>query len=294
MFNNRHTMPGSFCLIFLAVFSMLIGFGCESPFPPETLVQRLRILAVRADPPEVDLSGQVQLNALVADPTGAGRDLQCSFAVCVGQLSEMASDLDCPGKDSFPLTTDGTSAHLSLPELVQWFSQQGLVLPGTSADVTDFPLLIGVRVEAGSESARSLKRLKVRLQETGEFNRNPEIVGLQFGNSDMGGDAPVKVAGNSKVSLLPLVGADSQQSYQRPGEDTQRQEDLLFSWFSMAGEFSDQRTILTMDAQGVRLDADVWTAPIASSLVTLWVVVRDGRYGENWIERQVEVSLPQP
>jgi len=271
----------------VAAIALALAAGCGSPFPPDSLVERLRVLAVQADPPEVGLEGSVALSALVADPGGGGRPLVFTWALCFVELTYSAQDLPCPGPDSYPIAGAGATAALSLPEVLSWLQARGL--PGDlpiPEDLTELPLLLGLRVEAGTEAVRAIKRLTLRLAGTEEANANPrwvEVVPL--------GDAPgwdgLTLPAGASLKLRPEIDPASRQRYRRPGESLERTEEFLFSWFTTAGEFEDTRTILAEDSPG--LDLNTWTAPEEPGPVTFWVVARDGRNGISWLQRSLEV-----
>lgn len=67
--------------------SMLFGVplafvACGSDLTPRTAVTDLRILAIKADPPEVMPGESSSISALVADPTGEGRTLEWILVLC--------------------------------------------------------------------------------------------------------------------------------------------------------------------------------------------------------------------
>ena len=67
-------------------------------------------------------------------------------------------------------------------------------------------------------------------------------------------------------------------------------EKLGHSFFATAGSINSLRSTDTT-ATGEPADIFVdWTAPATAGRVRLWVVVRDGRGGTGWLERQVSVS----
>jgi hypothetical protein len=265
--------------------------GCDRPFPPRTLVERLRILGIKADPPETDPAGTVQLSALVTDPKGEGREIQYHFAACAVNVDYLASDILCPGVDGLDLPSDGPNATLSLPTLIAWLLDRGVPLEAATGQTqTDtLPLLVGLSVQAQEETTRAVKRITVRLRGDAERNRNPTLLGLSLDGQQMTElSSPVPVG--SRVKLRPLLAADSRQIYRRPDEDFDRVEDHLFSWFSTAGEFADPRTILDVDPQGRPLEEDEFTVPDGPGLIQLWLVVRDGRFGEDWLTQLIDVT----
>lgn len=279
---------------FLPALLLLLSFGCgENPFPPQTLVERLRILGVRAEPPEVDPLATIELSALVADPQGQGRELQFTWAVCLIMLGSEAMDIDCPGPDSYPLEGQGPLSELHIPDLVAWLAEQGFPLDQIE-QVPDeqipaeMPLYVGLSVTAGNEQTRAVKRIQVRLSGEEELNQNPSLTGVSLDEEPVGEEV-LQLSASTKYTLAPLADEATRQTYRRANEDQDRLEDFLFTWYSTAGEFSDRRTILDVDTHGNRLDENEWSLPDELGPATLWVVVRDGRFGTDWISRQFEI-----
>ncbi len=263
----------------------ILAAGCDEPFPPETLVDRLRILAVKVEPPEVDVYETVDLSALVADPNGGGRALAFIWAVCMFEFTDAASDIPCPGPDSYAIPGDGPEATLSMPGLIAWLAEQGfdLDLGEGQVPVDDIPMLIGLQVDADDESLRAVKRIKVRLQGDEPPNTNPVLAGLELEDETIGDD-PRTLEVGAKYTLEPLVAEGSRDLFLPEGEEDERLEDHLFSWFATTGDFSDQRTILDVDSHGNPLQDNEWKLGDEYGDHTLWLVVRDGRYGVDWLE----------
>jgi hypothetical protein len=278
-----------------AVF-VLVAAGCGGEFAHITLVERLRILGIRAEPPETDILGEVELSALVADPHGAGRELHCTWAVCLFELGSVATDLSCPGPGSYTLSGDCSAAALRMTDLAAWLAEQGFPVDQFDPDnppMEELPLIVGLQVQTGAETTRGFKRIGVRLAATGEEpDRNPGLLGVIVGGKrwEAGADPPEIVAGQ-KILVVPEADESTRQIYLREEDDVERLEDFLFSWFCTSGEFLHRRTLLEVDSHGTRLDINTWKLPQAVPRPenTLWLVVRDGRYGIDWLEVPVTI-----
>src|SRR4051812_11454289 len=68
-------------LFALGFFALLAG-GCDKALPDRALVTSLRVLGVRAEPPEAAPGMTIHLDALIADPGGDGRSLKRAWAIC--------------------------------------------------------------------------------------------------------------------------------------------------------------------------------------------------------------------
>jgi hypothetical protein len=283
---------------FLALLALLlVVIGCGNPFPPRTLVERLRVLGIRADPADADLQSTVTFKALVADPTGKGRTLSTTWAVCAPGIDYGTFATDCPSATSYPLLpgdplpsgelTGETTAKLVMPDLMAWVKQQGYTIDTSITQVVD--IWIGFVVSASGEEVHALKRLPVHIfpatsvPDESTYNHNPTME--DFEGLNLGVTIPLKL-GDSKT-YKPKVNQDSFETFTPEGETASRREDLVFIWFSTYGEFDYARTILAADNQNANLDQNVWSIPksLASDQSPdgfLWVVVRDGRFGTDW------------
>lgn len=268
--------------------------GCQPSFGPQTLVERLRILAIRARPPEIGLADrQVQLEALVADAGGRARHLDCTWAVCLVEIGWAAGAIDCPGGDSLVFSHDCDGASLDVAELLEWLAERGFdeqaleqLPPGVGEDMV--PLYVGLEVVQDQAVERGIKRLRLNLEQD-EPNENPVLLGVEVLEGPDDGGLPL----GSQLRLRPRVDEDSRQTFPDPEDGQPRREDFLFSWFSTSGEFSERRTILDVDSRGRPLDENTWTLTPEYSVpgpAWLWVVVRDGRWGCDWVEVNFQVE----
>jgi hypothetical protein len=271
--------------------------GCGGQFAHITLVERLRILGIRAEPPEIDVFGEVELSTLIADPHGEGRPLECTWAVCLFELGSVATDIPCPGPGSFYLSGDCDSATLRMTDLAAWLAEQGFPVdqfdPDNPPPVEDLPLIVGLEVRAGDESTKGFKRIGVRLTDKPEeFNQNPVLLGVGVGGTHWEpGDDPPEISAGQKLLVVPEADAHTRQYYVREEDGEELLEDFLFSWFCTSGEFLYRRTLLGTDSHGERLDINTWKLPpdVRSPEHTLWLVIRDGRYGTDWLEVPVSI-----
>jgi hypothetical protein len=148
-------------------------------------------------------------------------------------------------------------------------------------------------------------------------NINPRLAGLILRSSGTGGDIPdftmpqtkdglLAAVGGNAVSwpedLVPVVSPGSKlllvpdfdpadRQVIGPSQDPKAtkpdQESLLFSWFQTEGSVELERTY---DERPINRFTVPYLEGKASKLVDLWVVVRDGRNGTEWVRRQLEVK----
>lgn len=117
-----------------------------------------------------------------------------------------------------------------------------------------------------------------------------EVLGAFGGNAVAWPEDVVPVVSpGTKLLMMPLYDPADRQVIgpsQDPKATKPDQESLLFSWFQTEGAVELERTY-------DELPINRFTAPSLGSstnkLVDVWVVVRDGRNGTDWVRRRLEV-----
>lgn len=261
-----------------AALLLLLCAACPSGLEEQSHISKLRVLGVHADPVELLLTPDAglpatTLSAIAASPDGGAPTVK--FALCTQISSAPDPSLDCPGDAGIDLpAVDALSARLDLsdPRIVAFAA--GARLDGGSFDAGGLaaalddgvPLLIGF--SAGDE-LRGFDTLTLRTGAHGPADVNPQLLDLL-----LQGDP----AAGAKVRLQPVTGAKDDPSKR-----------YLFSFFATAGSIS---TLHSTDTTSTGESAPTWvdwTAPATPQQVQLWVVLRDGRGGIDWLTRVVQV-----
>ncbi len=196
--------------------------------------------------------------------------------------------LDCPGDAGIGLPDAGPlSAELDLsdPNILAFaaaaqidggaFDAGGLVVTLDNG----VPLLVGFTARSvtslpGAPAAElsGFETITLRTAAKGSADVNPELTDLEIGDGGA-------IALSQVVRLQPLTALKDDPA-KRYG----------FSFFATAGSMSSLRsTDTTASGQEAPTWVD-WTSPATAQNVRLWVVVRDGRGGTDWLERDVQVQ----
>jgi hypothetical protein len=251
----------------------LLLAACAGDLPPPERIADLRILAIRAEPPEGTVGTTVALDALVVTPDPATPVAQTWWACVAAGGTQEGPDAcalsspptvacgDEPEAAACSLGT-GTAASYRLPQQALVGRAPGeagqvfivlLVAETATTSVSDCAgALIGATVPEGCRVAA--KRISVFATEPASPNTNPTLSDLT-------------IAGSQVSVTVPATAADATPD----GPET-----LFLSWFVTAGDLSDFRT----DAVGAGL-MNSWTPPDTPGQV--FIIVRDGRGGENWV-----------
>lgn len=263
---------------------LLLLAACPAGLEEQSHVSKLRVLGVRADPPELILQPDAglpatTLTALAVTPDGAAQWMQ--FALCTQLSSAPDPSLPCPGQAGIELPDAGSLAarlDLSDPRIREFAAatqlDAGLFNAGGIAAALDqgVPLLVGFAAGAGLQQLEGFETLTLRSPLRGAADTNPEMVDLQIGD---GGT----VRAGETVRLQPITA---------PKDDATKK--YVFSFFATAGSISSLHSTDTTATGGAANTWITWTAPGAPGTgVRLWVVVRDGRGGTGWLTREVQV-----
>ena len=69
------------------VFGALWMAACMEEMDPISLVNKFRVMAVQADPPEIRPGEGTTHRVLLSDPEGGGREIQVAWFTCLGRLT---------------------------------------------------------------------------------------------------------------------------------------------------------------------------------------------------------------
>jgi hypothetical protein len=266
------------------IFAALLG-GCPSNLEEQSHVSKLRVLAVRADPPELVLSADGGLppaifTALAVDPSDAGIAVQ--FALCREITGAPSPTLPCPGDEGIELPPTGPfSARLDLYDPAVAAFAASAQLDGGPYDggsgleqtlAEGVPLLIGFTARTASERLDGFANLTLRSDARGPADVNPEVSDLLIGDG-----GPISTRQVVRLQPLTPAKADPSKAY-------------TFSFFATEGSISSLRSTDTTATGQTAPTWVEWTAPAQPSpAVRFWVVLRDGRGGTAWHEQIVEV-----
>lgn len=273
----------------------LVPGACTGDLPSVNKVDKLRILAVRAEPPDLALDETTRLEALVADPKGGGRPVDVVWAVCdPRQLIDSVTE-DCRPGTEVPLAPgpDGTVALAPL-DLLAAFPADGGVPAGSpdgGAGGGRLPLPVVVRASAGGERVVALKRVVVSA--AGPRNRNPRLLALVAGGVPWFADQPPTVRREGKLRLRAVEAPRDFEVFDKDQPDAgvpAEPEQHSVAWYTSAGKLDHNSTASGVVDAGVVYEDVEFTAPGEPGIVQIWAVLLDGRGGVHWERRTIVVE----
>lgn len=249
---------------------LVVAAACQPSFDNAHELDGLRVLAVRADPPEVGVGDVVSLEALVASPNGGPVDVrlwQCPARGGMGQGCERFED----SVDLGP----GPTASFVVPDA--W----GDILDGTGG--LPVHLVVTATAEHDGEISRAIKRVVV--SEQGVGNQNPVLEALLVDEEEEEVRPLVLETGGSLL-LRPVIGEGSVQTYERVRLDGMRVADtetLFVSYYYGCGSAANL-------VSGGPDDLPArWRAPSKPDQCTVYAILRDDRGGVDFRAREITV-----
>lgn len=256
------------CLGLLAATALLSG--CDMNLTERALVDQLRVLGVKAEPPEATPGSEVALSALVADPFGGGRPVTHTWGVCTPTPYVGVASCGDEG-NTLPLGT-GTAQTLTLATTLL----DGLDLESAEQGIDLFVVLaVNVPETVSEPAATELAYKRVRVSTSLEPNHNPASATLLADGS------ATLIANGERVTLQATVSEDSVETFLNPLGELEPEE-LKFSWFSTGGEW--ERALSFGDAI-TGASENEWTPP-EENPADVWIVIRDTRGGIDWFTRR--------
>lgn len=277
--------------------AILFAAGCTSEFDPASFVDKLRLLAVKAEPPDVAPGFATMLSATTANPGGSAPTI--TWDACLlppPPATGEAVNQDCialpEGDPSLVPFGQGDSVAATMPML----SPSMIGLPDQT---NGFYLPVRVKLDTGGSSLVAFFRLRIFLGAltANPPNHNPSLTGIftvpvadagAAEESPLDPTTPATVHENYQLNLRALVTGDSQEAYKvydgdprtTPPRDVT--ETVRISWFTTAGRFTNDVTGVDKPDTTLILDKHL---PPSGSVIDLWAVARDERGGSDVLHR---------
>ncbi len=283
------------------------GLGLAQSFQ----IDRLRVLAIAADPAEPEPGDTVTFTSLVVDPVAT-----------VGITTWLACNVDSGygcSVDPTLINSLGDAANMTPDQLAALYAElqaAGLIgvqpffeptwtvpadyldgltddqkIEGSEAIVTvtaiqDVPGDTGTLDTASGDIEIAYKRVPVSLATTP--NHNPQVLGLTVDGVAVTPGAVLKLSRGQTYAISCDLSAASIEDYtfvDDAGLAETRTEQPYFTWYLQEGSFDQSNTLWPYTTVQ-------YTAPDSPTMneQSLWCVVRDRRGGMAWVEQKLELG----
>lgn len=301
-------------LFAVPVLCLLLG-GCFEPFDPPSQIKDLRILSIRAEPPEALPGETVRVDALIADPSGIVTPPTLIWLLCFPDPFG-GVDACATGVGASPVAFGVKELEVTIPEDIPLRPEgdpnaSGTVLVTlvacTSPDPTrclecDEETGVCTFGSEGVEAEVALKRIIVSKRPEEARNHNPRIeeVAVALPGSDTfipvppeGLPEPLEACDGFTVRVR--APEESQEVYEeiQLGELVTVTEFLVTSFFTTTGAVSANR-IFNGAGEGVEPGvADVEFLPAPEdplAPIQMFFVLRDDRGGADFVSRTLSLA----
>jgi hypothetical protein len=267
---------------------LLAASACEPDGEaPRTLVTGPRVLAIKAQPPQVPPGASTTVTILVAGTQGQAATVawsRCLLAPLPGQASNPDCVTNAQASYIEPIG-EGTTITTMMPADI---TADALGQPDASGGVY---LTLVARVTVGAESLAAVYRL--RLSTGSDDNQNPTLTGVTASDGSatesLDEATPRPVRQGDKLTLNAVLAPGSEDTYIAPmvGDlGGQVRETERTSWFSSAGEFDDDRTEI---GQRTVLSLDQFL-PAPGTIIDLYAVAHEERGGVDFVHRTLRLE----
>lgn len=303
----------------VAVASAL-GLGCVGSQDDASQLHDLRMIAASFEPPEIMAAkcpdfanldesaatlltpylAPIEMEWLIVDPAGDGREIDYDIRVCANQ-----NDLRCTNQGDFKVLESGkttagilrSSHSIGSTLLVDGDFSSALLLEVINQD--QYKGLGGIRVpvvlhlKVGSEEIYAMKLMvySCRLFADMKANVTPHLRSFTVrGEPWPEGEVKTIRVDDGPIDIEAEDVSDLQESYVVPSiklEPINLTESWKIAWHTALGRMTPVETGGTDFIGNIGLQKTEWRpGPNAvEGDVDFWMVVRDGRGGESWVGR---------
>jgi len=283
----------------LCVLLAALGAACTPDFDPIWLVKDLRVLALRADPPEVLVPQGVttfplvRITGLVADPRAPEALVDWTLLACTAEeINCEAAQLSLTVVDKKQTRLDQIETEFTLGAALYRAARDADLLKGFGG----VPVMVELQVHRGESADRAIKRVvygnPVPAEKTP--NSNPSLDSVAADGKPVA--EPWVVSAGQQVKILPQSPPSDKESYlvaTYTGGQRQLTEYLDYAFFVSGGQLTNAATggepnPFVTDKRVDDLSTE-WTPGADAARATLWVVVRDDRGGAGWVALTAQV-----
>ncbi len=307
-------------LIWPIIFVLTL-WGCNEPMAAISEIDKFRVMAIQADPPEIRPGESTTLRVLYADPHGKGRPITFLWLTCLGELKpsdDLSEGCDLvgfqpgsseSGGDSYTVAPLPDDILTDLPEGKTYGMATTLLSAcaggetPTEEDIAGLDGLENVEVLCkGGEHVLAFKTFRISNADDENRNTNPRIKKIEFNNKPLTESVDIETDVGffqCKTMSKCFDGAKIEATMTKDSFETYEQTQLekvtvmdeapYISWFVDGGDFNKNRS-RTAEPPGPFKTK--WSPPLDGGRFTLWVVAHDLRGGTSWKRYIIRAETP--
>lgn len=287
-------------LLFLSFLS-----GCSVLEMAQTWqLDRLRILAAQAEPPEAQPGETVVLKSLTFIPEEQSIESVIWFGCLPTDATSFGCTLDPELMESFDDQPEDPEEQLVLFEQLQEAGFLGVepdfpptwTIPENALDgleeedkiegASAFINITAIPSDSQSQEDIELAYRRMPVSLNPQPNQNPELTHFLINDIEYAEDEIFQAKAGESYNIDIILSDDSVEDYpyiNLSGVEEIRTEEPYFTWYAEGGEFFQYFSLHPFSEVE-------WTAPAESHLGKIIVVARDRRGGMSWSWLQVEVT----
>ena len=306
-------MTSRIAVLPVATLLAMLLTGCDS-FDPASVVQSLRVLGIKAEPPEIPSGAHSTLTPLVVDlgPVYDAGTIDYEWALCT-KIPAVGVDVDPDCFDSddpaimTPLPTlAGGSTVVTMPE-------RTLAQLGSPDSTGGFYVPFRLRVHAGNAEVVAFERLRWQAGFVPP-NNNPTLSSISYVPTGTDGDLPdmgqavdltalpddamppIELPRGGKLRFRATDAPGSGEAYTTFTGDPRNlmtinvTELVRFFWYTSAGKVNNEITGEARPDTVLDTTAFMDTLATRDGMVDVWLVAREERGGTDFIHRRIHVK----
>lgn len=327
---KQMTRPTPRGAIFFTLALCTLGFtiSCGSDFTPVTRLEKLRVMALRAEPPRINPDESTQLSALLFTPTpetiayswswcpfttSATQNYAC--AIQEGEFQTLVNEV-LPEEDRFtvPSYALGTTpsvefTHSMTPHALSALCEAMLAgelpkfarLPDCS---TSFPITIKLVAKTQDDEVIAIKTVDLKYETSAPDNANPLLGEVYATASDneaevraIPADNELSMMRSTEYQLRIVAPTEAAETY-IAADGSSITERLVVSWFVEAGDLQWIRSTFAPDEASGSDGFEAfnhWSLPdsdlYGAGQARIYTVIRDDRGGTNWMSRTISLEV---
>ncbi len=303
-----------------AWLSLLLLTGCAEAWSPESIIEDLRVIGMKAEPAELKPGESASLSALILDPSRPGQKntvlwigcdpdpfnlgrSACSDPAVLNDPAALVSGGQLPPGVKF-IGLDNAATYTTDPNVFgQLDANDSRRKTGTVGQVLAIAIAqetmgIPTMEEAAALFAKVKRKevkavitlFRIKVSESTTRNTNPVVTGLRFGGEPVKPNVPSMIFPAEKREMLIEAPDTSFEPYVEvtPTTTQDKLERITSAWYSTSGRFNNLRVALRSEVKVIFTGPGDPEFPLdvvpPKRTGTFYVVMRDTRGGQTWLE----------